>query len=97
MLTRSLVKCRFRTTWEIFADLKKSCEAQQQNGDGDTRRQPVALFLGGGMAAGKSTVREIIGKDVFWSSVSHLTGYRSSPKPGRVTCMLSGSPGTKYG
>ena len=60
---------RFRTTYEIFAELTKSCEAQQQHGDGSTRRQPVCLFLGGGMAAGKSTVREIIGKDVFWSSV----------------------------
>ena len=33
------------------------------------RRQPVCLLLGGGMAAGKSTVREIIGQDIFWSKV----------------------------
>jgi len=33
------------------------------------RRNPVLLMLGGGMAAGKSTVREIIGKDEFWSKV----------------------------
>ena len=32
-------------------------------------RQPIILLLGGGMAAGKSTVREIIGKDGFWSKV----------------------------
>lgn len=30
-------------------------------------RLPVLLLLGGGMAAGKSTVREIIGHDDFWS------------------------------
>lgn len=35
----------------------------------DTGRQPVLLILGGGMAAGKSTVREIIGKSDFWSKV----------------------------
>ncbi len=33
------------------------------------KRQPVCLLLGGGMAAGKSTVREIIGRDIFWSKV----------------------------
>eukprot|EP00873_Tetraselmis_striata_P046075 jgi/Tetstr1/466339/TSEL_010869.t1 len=36
----------------------------------DTGRQPVLLILGGGMAAGKSTVREIIGKSDFWSKVA---------------------------
>lgn len=30
---------------------------------------PILLLLGGGMAAGKSTVREIIGSDHFWSKV----------------------------
>jgi hypothetical protein len=30
-------------------------------------RQPVMLLLGGGMAAGKSTVRELIGQSAFWS------------------------------
>ena len=33
------------------------------------QRQPVVLLLGGGMAAGKSTVREIIGQDDFWTKV----------------------------
>lgn len=32
-------------------------------------RQPVLLLLGGGMAAGKSSVRQLIGADVFWSKV----------------------------
>jgi len=36
----------------------------------DTKRQPVLLLLGGGMAAGKSTVREIIGQSDFWSKVA---------------------------
>ena len=29
----------------------------------------MLLLLGGGMAAGKSTVREVIGHDDFWSKV----------------------------
>lgn len=33
------------------------------------KRNPILLLLGGGMAAGKSTVREIIGTDAFWSKV----------------------------
>ena len=37
------------------------------------KRQPVCLLLGGGMAAGKSTVREIIGQDIFWSKVRAIT------------------------
>ncbi len=36
-----------------------------------TTRQPVLLLLGGGMAAGKSSVRQLIGADVFWSKVRH--------------------------
>lgn len=35
----------------------------------DPNRQPVLLLLAGGMAAGKSTVRELIGKSDFWSQV----------------------------
>lgn len=35
----------------------------------DSGRQPVLMILGGGMAAGKSTVREIIGQSDFWSKV----------------------------
>lgn len=29
----------------------------------------MLLLLGGGMAAGKSSVRQLIGADVFWSKV----------------------------
>lgn len=39
---------------------------------------PILLLLGGGMAAGKSTVREIIGSDQFWSNVSIQGWYQSS-------------------
>ena len=42
----------------------------QKSASGAPRR-PVLLLLGGGMAAGKSTVREIIGQDNFWSKVRH--------------------------
>lgn len=37
-----------------------------------SERGPVLLLLGGGMAAGKSTVREVIGHDDFWSKASSL-------------------------
>lgn len=47
----------------MFRDLEHSVPSVS------TRRQPVVLLLGGGMAAGKSTVREIIGQDGFWSKV----------------------------
>ena len=36
----------------------------------DPQRQPICLLLGGGMAAGKSTVRKIIGEAEFWTRVS---------------------------
>jgi hypothetical protein len=42
----------------------------------------VLLLLGGGMAAGKSTVREVIGHDDFWSKVSSI----QVPSP--VACVL---------
>ena len=35
----------------------------------DPDRQPICLLLGGGMAAGKSTVRKIIGQAEFWTRV----------------------------
>lgn len=55
-------RCRFMTLQEMFEDMNRAKE--------EPGRQPVILLLGGGMAAGKSTVREIIGKDGFWSKVS---------------------------
>ncbi len=48
----------------MFAELNQHTSALDEN------RQPILLLLGGGMAAGKSTVREIIGHDEFWSKVS---------------------------
>ena len=50
------------TLQEMFEDMNRAKE--------EPGRQPIILLLGGGMAAGKSTVREIIGKDGFWSKVS---------------------------
>ena len=49
--------------YEIFAELNRS----GSSGQPPPQRGPVLLLLGGGMAAGKSTVREIIGHDDFWS------------------------------
>ena len=48
--------------------------AQMLHGTGDQSkldpsRQPICLLLGGGMAAGKSTVRKIIGEAEFWTRV----------------------------
>lgn len=48
--------------------------AEMLNGVGDQskldpNRQPICLLLGGGMAAGKSTVRRIIGEAEFWTRV----------------------------
>ena len=45
-------------------------ELNRSKGPSSKQRQPVALLLGGGMAAGKSTVREIIGQDDFWTKVT---------------------------
>ena len=59
--------CRFQTLKQMFRDLEQEAPVPAQ-------RQPVILLLGGGMAAGKSTVREIISRDGFWSKVinSHM-------------------------
>ena len=54
---------RFQTLYEMFEDLS----AGKRDPRAPTGRLPVLLLLGGGMAAGKSTVREIIGHDDFWS------------------------------
>ena len=54
---------RFQTMYEIFAELNRV----GSSGQPPPQRGPVLLLLGGGMAAGKSTVREIIGHDDFWS------------------------------
>lgn len=57
--------CRFKTLTDIFEGLKDRGDAAKRKQD----RRPVLLMLGGGMAAGKSTVRNIIGQDNFWSKV----------------------------
>ena len=60
--------CRFKTLTDIFEGLKDRGDAAKRKQD----RRPVLLMLGGGMAAGKSTVRKIIGQDNFWSKVGLL-------------------------
>ncbi|KAK9832479.1 hypothetical protein WJX81_000145 [Elliptochloris bilobata] len=59
------VQRRFQTLYEMFEDLS----AGRRDPRAPEGRLPVLLLLGGGMAAGKSTVREIIGHDDFWSKV----------------------------
>ena len=56
---------RFQTLYEIFSELSRAGSGIKVNAE----RGPVLLLLGGGMAAGKSTVREVIGHDDFWSKV----------------------------
>ncbi|CAL8471980.1 g11522 [Coccomyxa elongata] len=56
---------KFQTLYEIFSELNRSGSGRSEAPE----RGPVLLLLGGGMAAGKSTVREIIGHDDFWSKV----------------------------
>lgn len=58
--------CRFQTLYEIFSELNRAGSGVSSAAE----RGPVLLLLGGGMAAGKSTVREVIGHDDFWSKVS---------------------------
>ncbi len=56
---------RFQTLYEIFSELSRAGGGLSVKAE----RRPVLLLLGGGMAAGKSTVREVIGHDDFWSKV----------------------------
>ena len=51
--------------YEIFSELNRVGSGASSTPE----RGPVLLLLGGGMAAGKSTVREVIGHDDFWSKV----------------------------
>lgn len=61
----ALLVRRFQTLYEIFSELNRV----GSGGSSTPERGPVLLLLGGGMAAGKSTVREVIGHDDFWSKV----------------------------
>lgn len=63
MFSKALSR-RFLTLRQMFEELNRTSEPL-----GSPERQPIILLLGGGMAAGKSTVREIIGHDGFWSKV----------------------------
>ena len=58
--------CRLVT----LAELAKMLGGRGDQSKLDPDRQPICLLLGGGMAAGKSTVRKIIGQADFWTRVS---------------------------
>ena len=55
-----------------LAELAKMLGGRGDQSKLDPDRQPVCLLLGGGMAAGKSTVRKIIGQADFWTRVSAI-------------------------
>lgn len=57
--------CRLVT----LAELAKMLGGVGDQSKLDPDRQPICLLLGGGMAAGKSTVRNIIGQAEFWTRV----------------------------
>lgn len=52
-----------------LAELAKMLGGRGDQSKLDPNRQPICLLLGGGMAAGKSTVRKIIGQAEFWTRV----------------------------
>lgn len=52
-----------------LAELVKMLGGRGDQSKLDPNRQPICLLLGGGMAAGKSTVRKIIGQAEFWTRV----------------------------
>lgn len=54
----------------------------------DPNRQPICLLLGGGMAAGKSTVRKIIGQAEFWTRVSFSCDQHSVKLCGQLLRMV---------
>ena len=64
--------CRLMT----LAELAKMLAGKGDQSKLDPDRQPICLLLGGGMAAGKSTVRKIIGQADFWTRVSLLIFFR---------------------
>lgn len=71
------VKRKIITMNNIFKELSRgSSENSMVSEDNEVlskQRTPVLLLIGGGMAAGKTTVREIIGSDRFWSKAHRLS------------------------
>ena len=85
---------RFQTLYEIFSELNRV----GSGGGAAVERGPVLLLLGGGMAAGKSTVREVIGHDDFWSKVQPclcrpVLGRSGQPRPLSARCRWPASSG----
>lgn len=76
------------TMKQIFTELSRGNSIAKAS---DPKRQPILLLLGGGMAAGKTSVREIIGSDAFWSDVHISSPPPLNCSPGRQRCRRSGS------
>ena len=75
-----------------LAELAKMLGGRGDQSKLDPNRQPICLLLGGGMAAGKSTVRKIIGQAEFWTRVSSLLLHarslaKHSVGPGCLCCF----------
>lgn len=64
------VKRTVITMKQLFTELSRGSSASELSmSQALDRRAPILLLLGGGMAAGKTSVRQVIGSDEFWSKV----------------------------
>lgn len=64
------VKRTVITMKQMFQELSRGSSTSDMTVESPLqRRAPILLLLGGGMAAGKTSVRKIIGSDEFWSKV----------------------------
>ncbi len=71
-----------------LAELAKMLGGRGDQSKLDPNRQPICLLLGGGMAAGKSTVRKIIGQAEFWTRVSFICDQHSVRVHAQLSCMV---------
>ncbi len=70
-----------------LAELAKMLGGRGDQSKLDPNRQPICLLLGGGMAAGKSTVRKIIGQAEFWTRVSANPMQHTPIGASALTCI----------
>lgn len=89
-----MLLCRLVT----LAELAKMLGGRGDQSKLEPNRQPICLLLGGGMAAGKSTVRKIIGQAEFWTRVSFSCGQHSAKVRAQLVHMVCAknvqTPGT---
>ena len=71
-----------------LAELAKMLGGRGDQSKLDPNRQPICLLLGGGMAAGKSTVRKIIGQAEFWTRVSFSCNLHSVKVHAQLLCIV---------